>query len=88
MAFVLILSTMAHHCDRPLLGQSLNQPEGELLSTVFDELVFPVKAITLAKLLFVEDTELEIADFSRALVIKQLLAWPKIGHPDIVCRLS
>ena len=88
MAPIHILSTMAHHGDRPLFGKFLNQPEGELLPTVFDELVFSVEAITFKKLLFVEDVELEAGDFSRALVIKQLLARPKIGHPDIVCRLS
>ena len=87
MAIALILSTMAHHCHRALLGQFLNQTKSELLSTVFDDSVLFVEAVTLKKLLPIKTAELSPGDLSGLAIVQQPLTRPKIGHPDIVCRL-
>ncbi len=88
MAISLFLSTVAHHCHRTPLGQFLNQAKSELLSTVFDDSVLFIEAVTLSKLLPIKTSECWPCNFAALKIVFEFLARRKIGHPHVVFRFG
>jgi len=70
MAIGLILSTMAHHCHRALLGQFLNQAQRKLLTVIFDDSVLFVEAVTLKKLVPIKTSELGPGDLAGFAIVQ------------------
>lgn len=84
MTAVLILCTVAHHGHGTALGKVLEQPQCEFLAVVLYGTVAPVNRAAFKQLLAVATTELRPGHLIRLPSAKELLAWAKIRHPDMV----
>lgn len=84
MALRLILCAMTEQRHCPCPGQLLQKPQREFLAVILDLLVPP---IDLAR--FTQFLQITAAVFPPRYLtcqdgISQLLAWPKVCHPDVV----
>ena len=83
MTMPLIFRAMTKQRDGLLLRQMLKQPQGELLSVVFDSLVSRIYAAGFLQFFQVASGVFRPRNFAGEDCIAQLFARPEIRHPDI-----
>ena len=82
-----VLGAMAQQRHSLALGKMLQEAQGKFLAVVFNSLIALIDRSVFAQFLAIPIAELRPADFSGNEFIPELLAWPQVGHPDIVTIL-
>ncbi len=84
MAARFVFCTVAHEGDRATLGEHLKEPQGEFLTVVLDRAISMVDAAALEQLGPVAAREIGPGESAGLDLAQQCLAWPEIGHPDVI----
>jgi len=87
MAVRFILGAVAEQSDGLPLGEVLKQAKGKFLPVVFDHVIPRVDRAVFKKLGLIAAAKGFPADFAGLNLAQELLAWSKIGHPDIITVL-
>jgi hypothetical protein len=87
MTVGLLFSALAHHGNSFALGQFLKQPQGELLSVVFDGAIAPVNRAAFEQFLSVSPAELGPRDLLRTTIPGSLRKPRKFFCLSVYCFL-
>jgi hypothetical protein len=79
-----VFGAMAEQRYRLILGEILQETQGEFLAVILDYLVAEIDRPALAQFPAISSAEFRPRDFPRQQVVPQLLARPKVCHPNII----